>query len=76
MGKLLAERDASGALLDEFIATLRRIITSRKEMKNKAVNMHTNARGLYEQARSKVICVRVAEVSELRETFDKYNEYM
>lgn len=53
--KLLAERDASSALLHKVVAALRKIISSREEKKDKVSNMFSKDKRLYEQARSRVV---------------------
>lgn len=56
------------------VAALRRIIKSRKERKDYAVDMLTKVKMLFEQARSRVVSLRAVDVSELREKIDELTD--
>lgn len=58
MEKLLAQRDASSTRFPEIFVSLRKIIRGREEKKDKAADMLTTVKRLYEQGRSIVVSIR------------------
>lgn len=64
--KCLAERDGFSARLQEFFAALCRNMKAREEKKDKAINTLIKIRRPYEQARARMVMLRVTKASELR----------
>lgn len=60
--------------MHEVVSAFRRIIKVREEKNDKAADMLTKDKKLYEQGRVRVVYFRAAEVSKLRKTIDKLTD--
>lgn len=69
--KLPVEREASSARLQEVVSALRKNVRGCEEKMDKVADMLLKVKRLYEQARSRVVSLRAAELSELREKINK-----